>query len=298
MKLLHAVATGLVIGLAAVSGDRAEAAGAARAVGAPVLSPSLSLPQRFDTERFLIEVQGGPDFWVMTGVPAGDTLNMRSGPGTGYGVIARAQNGQIFRNLGCRGSGNSRWCDVETKSGSVRGWVSGRYLQESGGGASTGSASGDVPELALRSGGEIEVRWGSGCTMLYNPRGNRIQSGSSCSRSQRSRSDDAVARHLREQGGSTAEGGGGAVDMRGVGLLTQGGPLIGRITSKNWRSYALNLTATRDGFTCTGSFDEAPGSRNSMSTSIHCMNGDSGSAILKGELLTFSAGGKGGYVRF
>ncbi len=133
--------------------------------------------------------------------------------------------------------------------------------------------------------------------MLYNPRGNRIQSGSSCSRSQRNRSDDAVTGYLREQGGSTAEGG-GAVNMQGSGLVTKGGPLLGRITSKNGRSYALILTAPQDGFTCTGSFDEAPGGSGSMSTSIYCTNGDSGSAILKDNLLTFSAGGKGGYVRF
>lgn len=75
------------------------------------------------------------------------------------------------------------------------------------------------------------------------------------------------------------------------------GPLIGRITSKNGRSYTLILTATKEGFTCTGSFDERPGG-DSMSTLIHCTNGDSGSAILKRKLLTFSAGSKGGSVNF
>lgn len=69
------------------------------------------------------------------------------------------------------------------------------------------SGGDDVPELAIRNSGEIEVRWGSGCTMLYDSTGNRLQAGASCSDSQSSRSDDAVARYMREQGGSTTEGG-------------------------------------------------------------------------------------------
>jgi hypothetical protein len=149
------------------------------------------------------------------------------------------------------------------------------------------------------------VRWRSGCTMLYNQRGNRLQAGSSCSRPQRARSDDAVVRYLREQGGSSAGGGGpgGPMDMRGNGAVTRGGPATGRIFSRNGRSYALIITASRDGFTCTGSFDRSPGSRDSMSTHINCTNGTSGTAILvarnNGYMLTFSTvSGAGGYVQF
>jgi len=176
----------------------------------------------------------------------------------------------------------------------------------------------DIPELVVRNSGEIEVRWVSGCTMLYDSDGNRLQAGGSCSHSQRNHSDDAVARHMREQRGSMDEGGGGyernnrhgydrggyesnnshGYDMRGYGSVTKGGPLNGRITSKNGHSYSLILKAPEDGFTCTGSFPERPDSRDSMSTTIHCTDGSRGSAILKGNLLTFSAGGKGGYVKF
>jgi len=169
------------------------------------------------------------------------------------------------------------------------------------GGSYTNGASGgddDVPELVVRNSGEMEVRWNSGCTMLYDPGGNRLQTGGSCSKSQRNRSDDAVARHMREQGGSMSEGGGGSMNMRGHGTVTQGGPLSGHIASKSGRSYVLILTATEDGFTCTGSFDERPDGQNSMRTEIHCTDGSDGTAILKGNLLTFSAGGKGGYVKF
>lgn len=291
----------LVAGLAAVASlagaDRAQASGSVAMQRAQTAS---SAPELFATE-----IQDGPDWWQVTGVSANDTLNIRSGPGTSHGILACAPNGVMLRNLGCQGSGSSRWCQVETKDGGIRGWVSGRYLREASGMASSapttgGGGGGDYPELVVRSTGEIEVRWSSGCTMLYNGQGNRLRAGGSCSDPQRSRSDDAVARYRREQGGSTTgtgSGTGGKFRMSGTGNVTQGGPLIGTITSKNGRNYTLILNATTEGFTCTGSFDQAPGS-GSMRTRINCTNGDSGSAILNGEMLTFSAGGKGGFVRF
>jgi hypothetical protein len=73
---------------------------------------------------------GGPDFWAVTGLSVGDSLNLRAGPSTRDGVIGRLANGEVIRNLGCRMTGNQRWCQVETSSGV--GWVSGRYLRESG----------------------------------------------------------------------------------------------------------------------------------------------------------------------
>lgn len=87
--------------------------------------------------------------------------------------------------------------------------------------------------------------------------------------------------------------------MRGHGTVTMGGMVSGTISSKNGKSYALVLSAAKDGFTCTGSFDEKPGEGDdSMTIVIHCTNGSTGSAILKGKFLTFSAGGKGGSVKF
>lgn len=85
---------------------------------------------------------GGPDFWQVTGVSGGDRLNVRSGPSTQYSIIGRVANGQIFRNFGCRGRGNDRWCEVEHAAGGMRGWVAGRYLRESG---APGAASAPAP---------------------------------------------------------------------------------------------------------------------------------------------------------
>ncbi len=72
---------------------------------------------------------GGPDWWQVSGVASDDALNIRSGPGTDHGVLAAVPDGTALRNLGCRGEGGSRWCEVEAPRG-TRGWVAARYLKE------------------------------------------------------------------------------------------------------------------------------------------------------------------------
>ena len=75
---------------------------------------------------------GGPDFWEVTGVPGGDTLNMRAGPSTRERVVGELGNGTIVRNLGCKTSGSQRWCRVaRPEDPELRGWVAGRFLRES-----------------------------------------------------------------------------------------------------------------------------------------------------------------------
>lgn len=75
-------------------------------------------------------LMGGPDFWAVTGLSAGDSLNLRAGPSSGDRVISRLAEGEVVRNLGCRMTGKQRWCQVDSRAGV--GWVSGRYLRESG----------------------------------------------------------------------------------------------------------------------------------------------------------------------
>jgi hypothetical protein len=75
-------------------------------------------------------LMGGPDFWAVTGLSAGDSLNLRAGPSTSERVVEQIAEGAVVRNLGCRMTGSQRWCQVETAHGI--GWVSGRYLRESG----------------------------------------------------------------------------------------------------------------------------------------------------------------------
>ena len=87
-----------------------------REAGAPVVQPPAG--------------GGGEDFLVVSGLAAGDTLNVRSQPSTQGTVIARLSQGARVQNLGCRQSGSSEWCRIQTTGGVVvTGWVNGRYLR-------------------------------------------------------------------------------------------------------------------------------------------------------------------------
>ena len=66
----------------------------------------------------------------VSGVPAGDLLNVRSGPGTGNAVVGVLGNGDQVRLLTCQQVGSSRWCQIEMQTDMrERGWVNARYLQ-------------------------------------------------------------------------------------------------------------------------------------------------------------------------
>lgn len=73
----------------------------------------------------------GPDFYVVRGLAAGDTLNVRSKASTKGTVIARLTQGTRVRNLGCDEIGQTRWCRIRTTGDvEVTGWVNGRYLRD------------------------------------------------------------------------------------------------------------------------------------------------------------------------
>jgi hypothetical protein len=82
---------------------------------------------------FADSLSGGPDYWEVTGVGAGDTLSVRKEPSLRAARIAQFPNGTVLRNLGCKIARSQRWCRVEQPSGSSwRGWVNGHYLRETG----------------------------------------------------------------------------------------------------------------------------------------------------------------------
>jgi len=88
-------------------------------------------PQAARDPDYADGLSGGPDFWEVSDVPANDTLNVRSGPGTGNRVVGELANGDTVRNLGCEMVGSSRWCMIEAGSEmKFTGWVNGRYLRE------------------------------------------------------------------------------------------------------------------------------------------------------------------------
>lgn len=81
---------------------------------------------------FADSLAGGPDFWEVSGVAAGDQLNLRREPTSQAGVIVAMPNGTVLRNHGCEMHGGQRWCQVSMRDDPQnRGWVSGHYLRES-----------------------------------------------------------------------------------------------------------------------------------------------------------------------
>ena len=65
----------------------------------------------------------------VAGVPSGDVLNVRSGPGTGNPIVGALANGDPVNVIGCQRAANTQWCEIEMVTDMrERGWVAGRYL--------------------------------------------------------------------------------------------------------------------------------------------------------------------------
>ncbi len=252
--------------------------------------------------------QTGPDYWQVTGVAANDHLNVRNGPSAQHPIVTTAPNGFRFRNLGCRGSGNSRWCHVETPNGQISGWVAGRYLREPGAPVAAQEQRQDVPELHMRNSGEIEVRFRSGCTTLYNPAGRRVAAGSSCSRQQLGHAHDAVESYMRENSPSLTHGAdriSANVNLSGQGTFYGGDTVKGSIVGHREGAYALIVQAGGGSPLCTGLIKHVPGSVASEAVSVHCTDGAHGTAVLArnrsghGLTMAFTLSDRsGGYVLF
>jgi hypothetical protein len=99
---------------------------------------TISLGRKSATEEkgpdYADGLTGGPDFWEVTGIGVGDTLNLRDEPSPHARLVAKFATRTVLRNLGCKNTHGQRWCRVERSDDpSMRGWVNGRYLRESGG---------------------------------------------------------------------------------------------------------------------------------------------------------------------
>lgn len=80
---------------------------------------------------------------IVTGVPANDTLNVRSGPGTANEVIGELGNGDAVLRLGCQEVGDTRWCEIEMMTDMREcGWVAARYLSDAAQDTAPSSTSG------------------------------------------------------------------------------------------------------------------------------------------------------------
>lgn len=89
-----------------------------------------SLAVSIGAPEFADGLFGGPDYLEVSGVGDGDALNLRSGPGTRYAVKGKLRDGEVLGNLGCRLSGDVRWCQIRAVGSGVNGWTAGQYLVE------------------------------------------------------------------------------------------------------------------------------------------------------------------------
>jgi hypothetical protein len=74
---------------------------------------------------------GGPDYWEVTGVAAGDSLAIRATPSPKGKLVTRMANGASVKNLGCKNTRGQRWCRVS--SDARAGWANGKFLKEGAG---------------------------------------------------------------------------------------------------------------------------------------------------------------------
>lgn len=102
-------------------------------------------------------LSGGPDYWVVSGLRGRASTALRHSPRASAAALVRLPEGTIVKNLGCRLSGDMRWCQVD--HGERRGWVQGRFLKESAAPASGAGASDTrVPGTNYHATGDIPCK--------------------------------------------------------------------------------------------------------------------------------------------
>lgn len=107
------------------------------------------------------DAAAGPDFWAVTGLKPGSSLNVRVEPSPSAEIALRISEGTILRNLGCEDKGADRWCRVESPDGlAISGWVSGSYVRKSG----------PPPDAdALVAGTQYNATGTLACTLIEHP---------------------------------------------------------------------------------------------------------------------------------
>jgi hypothetical protein len=76
------------------------------------------------------QAQQMTEFVAVRGIAPGEQVSLRSGPSTGNGIIAWADQGETLRNIGCTRATPS-WCQLQVLSGEAAGqtgWLADRYL--------------------------------------------------------------------------------------------------------------------------------------------------------------------------
>ena len=99
-------------------------------------------------------------------VPSGDSLNLRSGPGTSYATKGKVKNGATVKVLGTEDD----WVKITDKGTGKTGWIMAKYIggassggSSSGGSSSSGSSSsGGSGDVYRVTGTSLNVRAGAG----------------------------------------------------------------------------------------------------------------------------------------
>lgn len=175
---------------------------------------------------------GNPEFWRISGLTAGDTLNVRSSASAQSRVLGTLSQGSIVENYGCHTNGSTRWCQVGATNG-LTGWVSARFLSAYGG--SQPSTTAPQPVLPSSSGflqitgASLNIRSGpstQGAVVGVAPQGSVVNNLGCRSSWCNIRTADGVtgwasARYLSAhpgpaQGGAGLPSNGGAVQLPGA----------------------------------------------------------------------------------
>ncbi len=148
-----------------------------------------SAARRNETASYVIKVSvtgGGSNpvptpqdqkFWQVTGLAAGDSLALRARPSTDAMVKARFVRNTTLRGLGCRTVDAQRWCHVENREGSLKGWVARGYLRPASGWANPVPGDALVPGTNYNATGTLPCAREEGqpttaCTFGVVRRGN------------------------------------------------------------------------------------------------------------------------------
>ncbi len=99
---------------------------------------------------------GGPDFYEVRTADGAGPAELYEAPSPAAAVAVALPPGAVLRNMGCRIAEGQRWCSVErADDSSIKGWVLGEYLRESGYVAPRQQTDALVPGTEFHATGDI-----------------------------------------------------------------------------------------------------------------------------------------------
>ncbi|WP_154664886.1 SH3 domain-containing protein [Allorhizobium undicola] len=129
---------GLVLAMAAATPSYGQTVITAPAPIDPVTGQPASPPPRHHAPD--------PYLWHVAGLPEGTTLDVRSGAGPAFRIIATLPEGMAVDMQNCMESRGGYWCRIATfERPRISGWVDGRFVEKHGGPPPQAGTIGGVP---------------------------------------------------------------------------------------------------------------------------------------------------------